>query len=67
MFSNDDNFVKVLTHVKGAKFIYKPIASEISKIREVEMEDPWLELGLNKKSKNENKIIINKYYNKYFD
>ncbi len=60
MYSNDDNLVKVLTHVKGAKFIYKPIASEISKIREVEMEDPWLELGLNKKSKstNENKIII---------
>ena len=60
MYSSDDNLVKVLTHVKGSKFIYKPINSEINKIREIDMEDPWLDLSFGKKDAAiiNNQIII---------
>lgn len=60
MYSSDDNLIKVLTHVKGSKFIYKPINSEINKIREIDMEDPWLDLSFGKKDAAtfNNQIII---------
>lgn len=58
MYSSDDNLVKVLTHVKGTKFIYKPLSSEMNKIRDIELEDPWLELGSNKKTISTNQVII---------
>jgi len=58
MYSSDDNLIKVLTHVKGTKFIYKPISAEMSKLREMELEDPWLEIGLNKKSTGKTTRVI---------
>jgi len=58
MYSSDDNLIKVLTHVKGTKFIYKPISAEMNKLREIELEDPWLEIGLNKKSTGKNTRVI---------
>jgi outer membrane protein OmpA-like peptidoglycan-associated protein len=49
MYSNDDNLVKIMTHVKGTKFVYKTFGSEVSTFRNLELEDPWLELGSTKK------------------
>lgn len=43
VYSNEDNMIKILTHEKGKKFNYKPLATELSKLKTVEMEDPWLE------------------------
>lgn len=58
MYSSDDNLIKVLTHVKGSKFIYRPLDAEIKKMQELQLEDPWLELDLDKKHTSKNKIII---------
>jgi outer membrane protein OmpA-like peptidoglycan-associated protein len=60
MFSNEDNLVKIMTHVKGQKFVYKTLNTEINNIRDLELEDPWLELGSVKKQTRsiEPKVII---------
>jgi outer membrane protein OmpA-like peptidoglycan-associated protein len=44
IYSNDDNLIKIMTHQKGTKFSYKPVNAEMSSLRDVELEDPWLEL-----------------------
>jgi outer membrane protein OmpA-like peptidoglycan-associated protein len=44
IYSNDDNLVKIMTHQKGKKFTYNPVNAEISRLRDIELEDPWLEL-----------------------
>jgi len=43
IYSNDDNLIKIMTHQKGSKFSYKPVHAEISSMRDLELEDPWLE------------------------
>lgn|GEM_PF-724342 len=43
IYSNDDNLIKIMTHQKGSKFSYKPVNAEISRMRDLELEDPWLE------------------------
>jgi outer membrane protein OmpA-like peptidoglycan-associated protein len=43
IYSSDQNLIKVMTHQKGKKFHYKPVNAEISRIRDVELDDPWLE------------------------
>ena len=43
IYSNEDNLIKIMTHQKGSKFSYKPVNAEISSMRELELEDPWLE------------------------
>jgi outer membrane protein OmpA-like peptidoglycan-associated protein len=58
MYSSDDNLIKVMTHVKGTKFVYKPLDAEIKRMQELILEDPWLELDLDKKHTAKNKIII---------
>lgn len=60
MFSNEDNLVKIMTHVKGQKFVYKTLNTEVNNIRDLELEDPWLELGSAKKQTRsiEPKVII---------
>lgn len=60
MFSNEDNLVKIMTHVKGQKFVYKTLNTEVHNIRDLELEDPWLELGSVKKQTRsvEPKVII---------
>lgn len=49
MYSNEDNLVKIMTHVKGTKFVYKTISTEVNNFRDLELEDPWLEIGSAKK------------------
>ncbi len=44
IYSNDDNLIKIMTHQKGARFSYKPVHAEISSMRDLELEDPWLEV-----------------------
>jgi outer membrane protein OmpA-like peptidoglycan-associated protein len=44
IYSSDNNLIKVMTHQKGSKFTYNPISAELSRLREIELEDPWLEL-----------------------
>jgi outer membrane protein OmpA-like peptidoglycan-associated protein len=60
MFSNEDNLVKIMTHVKGTKFVYKSLPTEVNNIRDLELEDPWLELGSVKKLTRslEQKVIV---------
>jgi outer membrane protein OmpA-like peptidoglycan-associated protein len=58
VYSNDDNLMKIMTHEKGAKFIYKPIPLEMSKLKDIEIDDPWLDLFDGKKTKTANKTII---------
>jgi outer membrane protein OmpA-like peptidoglycan-associated protein len=33
-----------MTHQKGTKFKYQPVATEMSSLRDIEIDDPWLEL-----------------------
>ena len=58
IYSLDDRLVKIITNEKGKRFIYKPIEAEMSSIKDIEMDDPWLELLTNKKTKNNNNTII---------
>ncbi|MBA3665593.1 MAG: OmpA family protein [Bacteroidetes bacterium] len=44
VYSNEDNMIKIMTHEKGAKFNYKPLSSELNKLKDIEIDDPWLEL-----------------------
>lgn len=44
IYSSDENLIKIMTHQKGKKFSYNPIAAEIIQLREVEIEDPWIKL-----------------------
>lgn len=44
IYSSDDNLIKIMTHQKGNKFSYSPLSTEISSLRDIELEDPWLEL-----------------------
>ncbi|MBL7933022.1 MAG: OmpA family protein [Bacteroidia bacterium] len=44
IYSSDDNLIKIMTHQKGNKFSYSPLNTEISSLRDIELEDPWLEL-----------------------
>ncbi|MGZ3919749.1 MAG: OmpA family protein, partial [Bacteroidia bacterium] len=43
VYSSDDNMVKIMTHEKGAKFNYKPLSTEMNKLKDLEVDDPWLE------------------------
>lgn len=43
IYSNDDNLIKIMTHQKGSKFSYKPVSAEMASMRDLELEDPWLE------------------------
>lgn len=44
IYSSDANLIKIMTHQKGNKFTYKPVNVEVMRLRDIEMEDPWLEL-----------------------
>jgi len=44
IYSSDANLVKIMTHQKGNKFTYNPVSAEMNRLRDIEMEDPWLEL-----------------------
>jgi outer membrane protein OmpA-like peptidoglycan-associated protein len=44
IYSSDDNLIKIMTHQKGTKFNYKPVNAEISRLRDIELDDPWLQL-----------------------
>ena len=44
IYSSDNNLIKIMTHQKGTKFKYNPVSAELSSLRDIELEDPWLEL-----------------------
>lgn len=58
IYNKDYNLVKIMTHEKGNKFSYKPLNAEIFRLREVEIEDPWLELVGTKKTSPAKKPIV---------
>ena len=58
VYSNDDNLVKIMTHQKGAKFNYKPIDSEITRLRDIDIDDPWLDLMVPTKTNQKSKTIV---------
>lgn len=43
IYSNDDHLIKIMTHQKGTRFSYKPVNAELSSMRDLELDDPWLE------------------------
>jgi outer membrane protein OmpA-like peptidoglycan-associated protein len=57
VYGDDKNLVKVLTVEKSQRFNYKVISSEMQKLREIEMEDPWLEITV-KNAKTDKTLII---------
>lgn len=57
VYGEDKKLVKVLTHEKGKKFNYKVFGSDLQQLREIEIEDPWLELTV-KDIKKENTLIV---------
>lgn len=61
VYSSDDNLLKIMTHEKGNKFSYKPMPIEMSKLKEIEIEDPWLDLvsGNNKKTPGQRSLTSN--------
>jgi outer membrane protein OmpA-like peptidoglycan-associated protein len=58
IYNKEYNLIKIMTHEKGRKISYKPVNAEIFRLREVEIEDPWLELMGDKKINPVKKIII---------
>lgn len=58
IYNKDYNLVKIMTHEKGNKFSYKPVNAEMFRLREVEIEDPWLEFMGNKKATPAKKLIV---------
>lgn len=50
IYSSDDNLIKIMTHQKGNKFSYKPVNAEMSRLRDIELDDPWLEYVGEKKT-----------------
>lgn len=52
IYSSDDNLIKIMTHQKGKKFTYNPVSAELTRLRDIELEDPWLELIDTKPSAN---------------
>ncbi len=58
IYTLDDKLVKIITNEKGKRFIYKPIEAEINKIKDIELDDPWLELITKKNTKKDNNTII---------
>jgi outer membrane protein OmpA-like peptidoglycan-associated protein len=57
IYSSDDNLIKIMTHQKGSKFQYKPVNAEMSRLRDIELEDPWLELIDDRGSKPAEKTV----------
>ena len=55
VYSNDDNLLKVMTHEKGTKFLYRPMAAEMSRLKEIELDDPWIELVIGEKRNEQEK------------
>jgi outer membrane protein OmpA-like peptidoglycan-associated protein len=52
IYSSDDNLIKIMTHQKGTKFNYKPVNAEMSRLRDIELDDPWLQLIDEKETEN---------------
>ena len=44
VFDNADNLIKIVSQVKGQRFIYKPLEIELYRITEVYVDDPWLSI-----------------------
>ena len=57
IYSNDDNLIKIMTHQKGSKFSYNPVNAEVSRMRDLELEDPWLEFVGEKKPESTTRSI----------
>lgn len=59
VFDNAQNLIKIVSTVKGSRFDYKPLAIEQSRITEIYVDDPWLEVVNYKKgSKKIDAVII---------
>lgn len=49
VYSSEENLIKVITVIKGNKLVYKPLATEMSALKDVYLDDPWLDVLNNKK------------------
>ena len=48
IYSGNQTLIKVLTHQKGKRFTYNPVSGELMSLRDLELEDPWMQF-INKK------------------
>lgn len=48
VYSSEDNLIKVITSVKGKKMVIKPLQAELNQLKEVYIDDPWLDVMNNK-------------------
>ena len=48
VYSNEDNLIKVITTVKGKRTLIKPLQTELNQLKEVYVDDPWLDVMNNK-------------------
>ncbi|MES2763148.1 MAG: OmpA family protein [Bacteroidota bacterium] len=44
VFDNADNLIKIVSQVKGKKFMYKPLETEQIRLTEIYVDDPWLSI-----------------------
>ena len=58
IYSSDDNLIKIMTHQKGTKFTYTPLSAEMNRLRDIEMEDPWLELMPNDPAALQDSLVL---------
>ena len=42
VFDNEDNLIKIVSGVKGKKFEYRPLETEMQRFTEIYVDDPWL-------------------------
>jgi outer membrane protein OmpA-like peptidoglycan-associated protein len=42
VFDNEDNLIKIVSGVKGKKFEYRPLETEMQRFTEMYVDDPWL-------------------------
>jgi outer membrane protein OmpA-like peptidoglycan-associated protein len=42
VFDNEDNLIKIVSGVKGKKFEYRPLETDMQRFTEIYVDDPWL-------------------------
>lgn len=59
VFDNSENLIKIVSTVKGSRFNYQPLLTEQSRLTEVFVDDPWLQVLNVKDAKGHAMPVIN--------
>ena len=44
VFDNEENLIKIISGIKGKKFEYRPLETEMYRFTEIYVDDPWLSI-----------------------